>query len=39
MTIEELEELIQEVYTRAPSDYTLGYLDALNYILEWLQED
>lgn len=42
MTITELEKLLFEVTERATSPldkYTQGYVDALRYLIEWMEEE
>lgn len=42
MTRRELQKLWDKVRVtqkKAPSDYTRGYLDALQYVLDWMEED
>lgn len=41
ITLDQLEKLIEDVEERAESDnpYSKGYLDALRYLRDWLEED
>ena len=43
MTTEELRRFIADLEEKLPEDgvpeYSVGYLDALNYVLDWMEED
>lgn len=42
MTVEDLRNFLRELedgLPEEPPDYSLGYIDALQYVIEWMEED